>query len=455
MSLGRETLVRAIKNLTRERKMSENPSTLTSIDAYDLFVDPQFLASHPKSSFTLASAKCLTSEEGVELPPTTDPTVVVFSEFDHPSVLAGPRRRPRTALWESGEHVLLGDNVSLPGIPKGTKFPIGGGISPTYGQVLALSGDFVGVPGAPICQGATEAERQQRFGEVFKEMYADPNEIGTILRMINEEVEALNKAIQRGDGKPSDVYKQFGIARELEFNRVTKGRYLNLAATNFDHFGDGAVAAYKACHAVALMRAEEAGKGALSQPGVPWKLEAAYFLNAFADHYLSDLFSAGHLRTDRVKLHIWSTVGVPGTEIMCGDYLAKFVHDEDSRYGLNVENERSNRWRAYGDNRYFDKENQKNRQLCEEAVQVSIQEIYQAYLTKNGAPVFGALKLIPNLTKARDWSTNPDNRVLFHFEGAKLLERKDVNNLGDHNYVECLTGPFTVADLKLRYKLLD
>jgi hypothetical protein len=53
--------------------MSENPSTLTSIDAYDLFVDPQFLASHPKSSFTLASAKRLTSEEGVELQPASDP----------------------------------------------------------------------------------------------------------------------------------------------------------------------------------------------------------------------------------------------------------------------------------------------------------------------------------------------------------------------------------------------
>lgn len=435
--------------------MSETTSTLASIDSCDLFVDPQFLVTHPKDTFTLASAKALTSEEGVELPQTAEPTVVVFSEFDHPSVLAGPRRRPRTALWESGEHVLLGDNVSLPGIPKGTKFPIGGGISASYGQILALAGDFVGNPRAPICEGATEAERKVRFANAAKEMSVDPNEIATILRMINEEVEALNKAIQRGDGKPSDVYKQFGIARELEFNRVTKGRYLNLAATNFDHFGDGAVAAYKAAHAVALGRAEDAGKGALSQPGVPWKLETAYFLNAFADHYLSDLFSAGHLRTDRVKLHIWSTVGIPGTEIMCGDYLAKFVHDEDSRYGLNVENERGDHWRAYGDNRYFDKENQKNRQFCEEAVQVSIQEIYQAYQAKNGAPVYGALKLIPNLTKARDWSSNPNNRVLFRFEGAKLLERRDVNNLGDSNYVDCLTGLGTVTDLKGRYRLLD
>jgi hypothetical protein len=44
--------------------MSENPSTLTSIDAYDLFVDPQFLASHPKNSFTVAPAKRLINPPG-------------------------------------------------------------------------------------------------------------------------------------------------------------------------------------------------------------------------------------------------------------------------------------------------------------------------------------------------------------------------------------------------------
>jgi hypothetical protein len=331
-------------------------------------------------------------------------------------------------------------------------------LSATYGQLLALAGDFIGIPSAPICQGATEDKRRGLFKQAFSQIVNDPQEISTILRMINDEIVALNNAIRSG-GTPSDAYKQFGVARELEFNRVTKGRYLDLAATNFDHFGDGAVAAYRAGHAYALQFAELAGKG-LPDPGIdpgwhppPLKLENAYFMNAFADHYLSDLFSAGHLRTDRVKLHNWSMVGVPGTQIMCGDYLAKYVHDEDSRYGLNVENESGGRWRCYGDNSYFNKENQRNRELCEEAVKVSIQEIYQAYQTKNGAPVYGALKLIPNLTKARDWSTNQDHRVLFFFDSNRLLERKDVNNLGDPNYVECSTGLAVVADLKVRYQL--
>ena len=258
--------------------MSETPSTVTSIDAYDLFVDPQFLASHPKNTFTLASVKRLTSEEGVELEPTTDPTVVVFSEFEHPSVLAGPRRRPRTALWGSGEHVLLGDHVGLPGVQKGTKFGINTGISVTYGQLLALAGDFIGIPSAPICQGATEDERRARFHDAYILIYQGlPQDMTAILGMINDEVVALNKAIQSG-GKPSDAYKQFGTERELTLDILTKGRYLNLAAKNFDHFGDGAVAAYRAGHAEALKTAERAGKGVMSPagPNIPWKLEEAY-----------------------------------------------------------------------------------------------------------------------------------------------------------------------------------
>jgi hypothetical protein len=67
--------------------------------------------------------------------------------------------------------------------------------------------------------------------------------------------------------QPRECKTAAGIARELEFNRVTKGRYLNLAATNFDHFGDGAVAAYKAGHASALKAAELAGKGTYSGRG--------------------------------------------------------------------------------------------------------------------------------------------------------------------------------------------
>jgi hypothetical protein len=139
---------------------------------------------------------------------------------------------------------------------------------------------------------------------------------------------------------------------------------------------------------------------------------------------------------------------------MCGDYLAKFLHDEDSHFGLNVQNEKGERWRCYGDERYGDPENKRNRELCEAAVQLSIQEIYQAYQNKDGTPVYGALKLAPDLAKARDRSTNADHRVLFFFDSAGLQRRQDVNNLKDNHYAWCSDGLTTVGFLKLHYKLL-
>ena len=81
-----------------------------------------------------------------------------------------------------------------------------------------------------------------------------------------------------------------------EFQQITWGRsgipgYLGLAKINWDHFGADARTAYNAGHRTAL---EAAVKG---------DLEDAYTMNAFADHFLEDSFSAGHLRTPRRLLH--------------------------------------------------------------------------------------------------------------------------------------------------------
>ena len=107
--------------------MSENPSTLTSIDAYDLFVDPQFLASHPKNSFTLASAKRAYQRRRRGTRAKIGSDGARLFRIRVPDGVVGAPRGPRTALWDSGEHVLLGDHVILPGVPQGTRFPTGDG----------------------------------------------------------------------------------------------------------------------------------------------------------------------------------------------------------------------------------------------------------------------------------------------------------------------------------------
>jgi hypothetical protein len=68
--------------------------------------------------------------------------------------------------------------------------------------------------------------------------------------------------------------------------------------TIVDGFQD-AEKAYSAVHTAALRKAHEARKA--SAPDEIMK--EAYFLEAYAQHFLTDLFSSGHLRTPRRRLH--------------------------------------------------------------------------------------------------------------------------------------------------------
>lgn len=71
--------------------------------------------------------------------------------------------------------------------------------------------------------------------------------------------------------------------------------YLGLSLLNFDHFGQDARTTYTVGHKWAMEIAATKRDAA--------HLEYAYRINAFADHFLQDAFSAGHLRTPRRELH--------------------------------------------------------------------------------------------------------------------------------------------------------
>ncbi|MEF2985641.1 phospholipase, partial [Pseudomonas aeruginosa] len=79
------------------------------------------------------------------------------------------------------------------------------------------------------------------------------------------------------------------------------------------------------------------------QTGIDQALELAYAMNSFADHFLTDLFSAGHLRVPRKQL---AAVVTPGE---LGSLISRFMHDEDSKFGLKVRNAMGAQWHAYGD----------------------------------------------------------------------------------------------------------
>ena len=165
-------------------------------------------------------------------------------------------------------------------------------------------------------------------------------------------------------------------------------------------------------------------------------------MNSFADHFLTDLFSAGHLRVPRKQL---AAVVTPGE---LGSLISRFMHDEDSKFGLKVRNAVGDEWHAYGDKRYFDAGDAANRAQVKRAVQASADEVFDAFIS-GVAPspaTFKAPLYVPDLNAAQ----NPANNFspLFKMEGDKVLRRKDVNDLNDKHWTADWWGWSTYLLLK-------
>jgi hypothetical protein len=166
-----------------------------------------------------------------------------------------------------------------------TDLEIRPGLSLTYGEVVALAGDYYGSP-EELTDELTPAVAEAIRG-------VTPQDEGTFL---------LNT--HRG-----------------WFD------YAMLANKNQDHFAPRSWARYAHHH-----------KEALTLALINRDLDAALVRNAFADHFLSDAFASGHLRVPRDAL-----VGLPGA------LPTRKMHDEENVYGLWVQTASGFVWRAYGD----------------------------------------------------------------------------------------------------------
>ncbi|MDD1139094.1 phospholipase [Pseudomonas sp. TNT2022 ID233] len=357
--------------------------------------------------------------------------------------------------FEGAEHTAIGDSTRLrfvenaePVLAQNVPLHLPNGLALTYGQVLALGGDFYGIVDRPINEGSTPADRLQRFTAAFDTLAALPAskaEAIQILAIMQKEIDAVKQAIK--DGKqPHEAYDALGDTLSEEWNKITGGgsfvsalfplgRYLKLAANNADHFGEWARQAYIAGHTAALQTAAAAHA---SQDEL--QLERAYAMNAFADHYLTDLFSSGHLRVPRKAM----AAAVTPSDL--GSLITRFMHDEDSKFGLKVRNGHGEQWRAFGDKRYFEATDTDNRNQVNHAVQDSVDEVYAAYSSGNVPTTFNALQRLPDLTAAMSLTNNFS--PLFRVQGNKVLRRKDVNNLNDTATVDDWWGWSTYLLLK-------
>jgi hypothetical protein len=354
---------------------------------------------------------------------------------------------------ESAEHVWIGEQISLefgtgkvPAATEKLRIRLGGsadlGPTITYGQGIALGGDFYGVIGQPI---STATDPEDIFNQGWLQMVLPyvPYERARILEIMQLEIDRVMEVYKKG-GKVSAEYDKIGDLYSLMWSAETWLRYPRLAVTNFDHFGENAIKAYRTGHKVAVDEARLAAaepKGSISRR---LRLERAYAINAFADHFLTDLFSSGHLRVPRVEMY--NNIG----EKLTAGRLVRVMHNEDSRHGLYVRGVKTNPWHIYGDKMLLDPVSEDNRIRVTEATQTSADEVWAAF---DGQPVtdFKALDQIPDIQYLLKHTGGENFSPLFkvnHPADKLPLRRYHLKDRKDVDYVSGWSPLGTLGELQ-------
>lgn len=271
------------------------------------------------------------------------------------------------------------------------------------GAFVALGGDFYGVPKDPISFGVTEEDQQKRFIAAYETLAtADSNEVEKLLKQMEVEAKAVVDAAKKGE-KPSIGLHRISGSNNIQYARITQNnrfpgalwdsRYGDLAEMNFDHFKGEALVSFNAGFKVAVTTAEKAFEK--QDPVAKRELFVESLAQLlFACHFLTDLFSAGHLRTPRKEM--WDIItdrGIMGGSLSAG-FLAMKMHNEDNAYGLNVISDAcAGGWKAYGDHCYFDPKNDDGDKWVIEAVKAALADIFSCY--NGNKPTFNFQQFLP------------------------------------------------------------
>lgn len=381
---------------------------------------------------------------------------------------------PNTVQYESGEHIFIGNQVILKGIPslpakRLPKFTLANGLKMTYGELLSMP-DFYGDPNHQISSEPTYQKRQQRFLRLFSDFSKYDtsyfNKFWPIVQDERKKVAAALKAHQ----SVSKMYAKLAGKEIFALALVTNFRYIELAAKCFDHFSENAILAYQAGHSAAIDTAllgyqiadgENIKSNANCKQAkniktclmlhADQKLKLAYEENAYASHFLSDRFASGHMRTPFQALTTTRPISALGG--IAGNYM----HNEDNSDGVIVTNNSGKYWIAYGDDYYFSAKNVTNKAVLKKVLQKSADEIYAAFEKGYDMDPESAnlLKMVPQPIVPGKTVDIPgigsvtETAPLYKMQAGAVWERKDVNNIYDNQWVQ----NWTTTQMMLTYHL--
>jgi hypothetical protein len=176
-----------------------------------------------------------------------------------------------------------------------------------YGELVAFSGDFYETP-----------------SDLFDEKPSpvswlwESNDTSDLRALFEKEMKWI-EARSRGQGPTA--YPEANV--RFAWNAKS---YVELALRNTDHFGWHNMRAYCHHHAEALKLAVACGR----------RTDQAFYralcTNAFADHFLTDGFAAGHIRVPRKEIREWAEKC--GLNEKIAGVLSKLLHDQDGHVNL-------------------------------------------------------------------------------------------------------------------------
>lgn len=257
--------------------------------------------------------------------------------------------------FEGGEHLWLGNAGTAAAIKsrKDRGLPVAGfgpfqrRFAPeelSYGEIVAFSGDFYETPDDLF------DEKPALLPWLYEE-----NDLSDLRRALRREVDWIDlTGKERKTAYPDENITLWWNAK----------RFIELGLKNTVHYGWHNTIAYATWHAAALDLAQQAAK-APDGDARSVLFRRAAFTNGFADHFLTDAFAAGHVRSPAEQLRKWAQT--QGMSDKLAGALLKLIHDQDGHIkefhgpgahvdkeeGLLVTNARGEKWRTRCDGQLF------------------------------------------------------------------------------------------------------
>ena len=152
---------------------------------------------------------------------------------------AHPRR-----LFDSYEHNYIGKIIQMDELRVLT---LPNGVEIEFQQIIALAGDFYGLPKQPIIdpskgQDEEDSGRQQRFRDAYNTLARAPKD--ELMEELDKLLATLEKESENGKTVDAKTWDEITGGKWLGPLPVKEGRMLQLAENNHDHFLPHAKDAY-------------------------------------------------------------------------------------------------------------------------------------------------------------------------------------------------------------------